>query len=249
MNTKHTLAVLFTLSFSLFAQASRRPAALDELVDYVIQAPDQGEAGTCLYISSTGSMEILLNKKYGLKNQRLGDRFDLSEMYLNFQKDWTKTEHRTVDAVLKFNWRKAIHESTLPYNYNEDEVWDKPPGFASLSKMTVPQVATTRLFVKGKDKWSTNVLVTSDVEKIKQALWDHKSPVLVNYNDDGFWHSINIVGYDDRVDGTCYEVTQKECQKTKGAFYVRDHFGVAIELRDSDWFRAKGNAASVIRFK
>ena len=59
---------------------------------------------------------------------------------------------------------------------------------------------------------------------------------------------ILIVGYDDRMPGLCYDTDPKEC-KGMGSFYVRDSFGVRVELRDYDWFRLKGNAAFVVKLK
>ena len=84
---------------------------------------------------------------------------------------------------------------------------------------------------------------------IKDALWKYKSPVLINYNDEDYWHVILIVGYDDRIPGACYDTDPKECEGDIGSFYVRDSFGVRVELRDYDWFRVKGNAAFVVKLK
>ena len=88
-------------------------------------------------------------------------------------------------------------------------------------------------------------LQPGDVELIKQTLWNTKSPVLINYNDTNYWHVITIIGYDDSIqDASCYETLPEDGAKNQeGAFYIRDSFGVPTELRDTDWFRVKGNAA------
>lgn len=242
---------LFVLLFATTAMA--RPKSYTELLDYVIEAPDQGETATCLFHGSTGAMEILANKKHGLKHQRPGDRFDLAEQFLMWQKS-QPAAHRVVAQVVKFNWGEAIHASDLPFSaWNPDgsvnnRVWNYPRDFEDLPRLEVPKIETETLFVRG-GKWDTYVLKPGDIEAIKQALWKHKSPILVNYNDEGFWHVITIIGYDDTVqDAACYDTPQEECEKTRdGALYIRDSFGVPTEIRDADWFRVKGNAAFVVR--
>ena len=245
-----------TFLFFLFIQISfSRPERYTELVDYVIESPNQGDTATCLFMGSTGAMEILLNKKHGLKDQRPGDRFDLAEQFLIHQRNWKVSKHRFENQILKFNWGEAIHASHMPFAaWNPDgsvnqSVWRKPAGFSTLPRIVVPPIETERLFVKGRNRWSTQVLKPEDVETIKQALWKYKSPILINYNDEYFWHVITIVGYDDHTqDAPCYDTPQVECDKfNHGAFYVRDSFGVPVEIRDTDWFRAKGNSAFVIK--
>jgi hypothetical protein len=246
--------LIFTF-ITLLSGAWARPAAYTELLDYVIAAPDQGKTATCLYVGSTGAMEILLNKKHDLKHQRSGDRFDLGEPFLIHQPQWNSNAHRVERVVLKFNHGKAIHASNLPWEAwlpdgvtPDRSVWNRPPGYAQLPRISVPKVQTQKLFVRG-DKWDTNVLKRSDVEMVKEALWTHRAPVLINYNDSGFWHIITIVGYDDSIqEAACYETNPAECAKNQdGAFYIRDSFGVPIETRDTDWFRIKGSAAFVVK--
>ncbi|MBY0517874.1 MAG: hypothetical protein K2P81_13270 [Bacteriovoracaceae bacterium] len=245
-----TLLFALLISTSVFA----RPQVYTELLDYVIQAPDQGETATCLFVGSTGAMEILANKKHHLKHQRPGDRFDLAEQFLIWQKDWNEPGHRVETPIRKFNYGEAIHASDLPFvAWNPDgsvnnRVWKYPPGFQTLPRIEVPKIKTEQLFVRG-GKWDTYVLKKGDIELIKEALWKYKSPILVNYNDEGFWHVITIIGYDDTLqDAACYDTPQEECEQTQdGALYIRDSFGVPTEARDADWFRVKGNAAFVVR--
>src|SRR5690606_18048802 len=104
------------------------------------------------------------------------------------------------------------------------------PQMNSLPRIPLPKVESVKLFQYG-NKWSTHVLNKSHIEMIKEALWKYKSPVLINYNDEGYWHVILIVGYDDRLPSLCYDTDIKECQNDIGSFYVRDSFGVRAELR------------------
>jgi hypothetical protein len=101
---------------------------------------------------------------------------------------------------------------------------------------------------EGIEKNSHEGCALSHIEIIKEALWKNKSPVLVNYNHGGFWHVVLIVGYDDQLPGKCMLVSESDCDKDLGSFYVRDSAeGMSISVRDYDWFRILGNTAILIR--
>ncbi|MFP5385852.1 MAG: hypothetical protein ACLGHN_07210 [Bacteriovoracia bacterium] len=233
--------------FSAFA----RPEYYNELVDYVQPSPDQGEVNTCLFMANTGAMELLANKQAGIKNPVKNGPYDLSESYSM----WARSSGNEISffdtPVHRFNG-EGIHNQVWPFeawvngeiNY---EVWNRHPEMNSLPRVELPEIETIRLFQYG-NKWSTYVLDDSHVEMIKEALWKYKSPILINYNDDYFWHVILIVGYDDRLPGSCHDADPTECSG-KGSFYVRDSFGIPVEVRDYGWFRVKGNAAFVVKLK
>lgn len=226
-----------------------RPSAYTELLDYVQEAPDQGDTNTCLYVASTGAIELIANKVNGIKNPKPFGKFDLSESFVI-------TAPNTVEKaffetpVLRFNNGFGIHIKDWPYEawkgYSVNKsVWNSKVT-SKLPQVSVPKVETIKLFQYGK-RWATNVLNDEHVEMIKQALWTHKSPVIVNYNDEDYWHVVLIVGYDDNIPGECYDTDPQECAGSTGAFFVRDSFGVPVELRDYDWFRVNGNAAAVVK--
>ena len=154
---------------------------------------------------------------------------------------------------MRFNNGSAILTKDWPYeawtgtavNYS---VWNRHPNYSQLPRVKLPQIETIKLFQYG-NRWATYVLNESHVEQIKEALWKYKSPIIINYNDEDYWHVILIVGYDDNIPGECYDTDPKECEGNIGSFYVRDSFGIKVELRDYDWFRAKGNAAAVVKAK
>ena len=233
------------------------PTSYSELVSYVQPAPDQGDTNTCWFMASTGAMELLLNQKDKIKNPQIGGKNDLSESFVIWQKDFwdnqTRTKHFIEEVVIRFNHGEAVHNSVWPYNaYNSDgttnmSVWNKHPDFLNLPRVTVPKIKTTLLFSRGK-KFATYVLTPQDVITVKKALVEHNSPIIINYNDDGFWHVILIVGYDDNKKGECYELEEDECVG-KGAFYVRDSNGKAYELRDYNWFLYKANAAALVELR
>ncbi len=243
------LILCLFLSAQVFSQT--RPDFYDELLDYVQEAPDQGEAATCLFMGNTGAIELIANKLAGIKNPEPFGTYDLAESYAMWARDTGNAKSFFDAPVNRFNG-EGIHISHWPFEAWTDgrvnySVWDRHPQMDKLPRVKLPQIETIKLFQFG-NKWSTRVLNRTHVEMIKDALWKYKSPVLINYNDEDFWHVILIVGYDDRLPGTCYDTDPKECSG-KGSFYIRDSFGVRAELRDYDWFRVKGNAAFVVKPK
>lgn len=225
-----------------------------ELLNYVQEAPDQGKTGSCLYVASTGAMELIANKKYKIKFPKPYGPYDLAESFLIHAPTPQDTKDKTFweKPVLRFNEAGfGIHISDWPYvAWNETDIskapWD-PKEWADLPKVKLPKVETIKLFVEGENRWSTNVLKDSHIETIKKALRKYRSPVMVNYNDNRYWHVVLIVGYDDDIPGDCYQISREECGERRGAFYVRDSFGLPIDVRDYDWFRVKGNAAFVVK--
>jgi hypothetical protein len=251
----------FKISFYLLVLSSVNPAQAfshslpsrhTKLLPYIQEAPDQGESATCLYVSSTGAMELLANKKNGITNPVAYGPYDLAESYLIGARSHPSAQNKTFmeKEVLKFNWGFGI--SALDWNFdawdgsNPDRtVWNRRD-WSRLKKVPLPQVETKFLFQEG-DRWSTNVLDDDHLLMIKEALHKYNSPVLVTYNDNRYWHAILIVGYDDDLPGNCYQIPKKDCEDDVGSFYVRDSFGIPVEIRDYDWFRIKGNAAIVVK--
>jgi hypothetical protein len=235
-----------TFSFSSFA----RPAAYTELLDYVSEAPDQGETNTCLYVASTGAIELLANKIHNIKNPQPFGRFDLAESF-TINAPITVSKSFIETPVLKYNQGYGIHIRDWPFeawrgtSINKS-VWYSHPQYYSLPRIEVPKVETIKLFLN-RNRWATYVLDDEHIEMIKQALWKHKSPVIVNYNDENYWHVVLIVGYDDNLPGECYDTDPDECAGNSSSFYVRDSFGIKVELRNTNWFKVKGNAAAVVK--
>jgi len=227
-----------------------------DLLPYVQGAPDQGESNTCWFMASTGAMELLLNKKYQVKYPKKNGPYDLSESFLIWQDEYQDAEnppyHFIESLVKKFNHGEAILHKNWTFNaYNPDgtynyHVWSKHSNLEALPRIKVPKIKTELLFSKGR-RYATGVLNDEDIKVIKSALVKSNSPIIVNYNDDDYWHVVLIVGFDDDKMGFCYEIEKEECRK--GAFYVRDSNGKKWELRSYDWFRLKGNAAAVVQLK
>jgi C1A family cysteine protease len=249
---------LFILCFLSFSPLKAELATqFTELLPFVQQAPDQGETNTCWFVASTGAMELLLNKKDSITNPVPGGKNDLSESFLIWQKNFNDPSSPTksfIEKVVKnFNWGQAVHIEHWPFNAFMSDgsvnkaVWYKHPKFNLLPRLQVPQLETVFLFSKGR-KWSTYVLDDLDVQKVKEALVKYQSPVIINYNDNFYWHVVLIVGFDDNLEGECYEIPAYECNP-KGAFYVRDSFGKRYEARAYNWFKHRANAAAVVKLK
>lgn len=66
-------------------------AADQDLVPYVLASPNQMDAGSCLFMSNTGAMEILMNQHTPLDQVSYGGTTDLSERYLMAAYNHVKT--------------------------------------------------------------------------------------------------------------------------------------------------------------
>ncbi len=241
--------------YCLNGYAFALPSSYTKLLPYVQRAPDQGETNTCWFVASTGAMELLLNKQNKIKNPKVNGKYDLSESFLIWQKDpvGETTESFLEEVVLRFNLGEAITNKAWPFHaYQEDgsddfSVWDKHPDFYELPRIKVPPVKTTVLF-SHHNRWATDVLEEKDLTLMKKHLSEKHAPLIVNYNDDSFWHVVLIVGYDDQKKGDCYDIPASECLK-KGAFYVRDSDGKKYEARSYSWFLKQGNSAVQVELK
>lgn len=251
------LLTLTILLFSLPAFAAR-PKEFLELLPYVQAAPNQGDTNTCWFMASTGAMELLLNKVNNVKNPPTLGPYDLAESFLIWQKRFHDTQyppqHFIQELVKDFNFKEAIHAKDWPFNALTSDgrtnmgVWEKHPEFVTLPRIKVPELKSELLFSKGRKRYSTNVLDESDLEVLRETLAKRKSPIIVNVNDEDYWHVVLIVGYDDNATGSCYQIEESECNK-KGAFYVRDSNGTRYEARAYNWFLIRGNAAAVVELR
>ncbi len=207
-------------------------------------------------MASTGAMELLLNRKHNVRRPRPNGRFDLSESFLihqyNFSSRKDPQEHFIEGVIAKFNRGEAVLNRDWPVPLDakgvaEMSVWNLHPQFPSLPRVEVPGIKSELLFSRGR-KWATEVLLPEDVETVKRALVERRAPVIINYNDDGYWHVVLIVGYSDRAKGICYELEEEECNK-RGAFALRDSDGKRYEFRAYNWFLKYANAAAVVELQ
>jgi len=82
------------------------PSFDKDLMDYVFASPNQFDAGTCLFMSSTGAMEILMNQHTNMSQANyLGDT-DLSERFLMNASNYvprTDLDYSITDVVETYN--------------------------------------------------------------------------------------------------------------------------------------------------
>ena len=228
------------------------PSKFTELNDYVIAAPNQGQVNTCLFMASTGAMEVLLNKKMGIRNPKPLGETDISERYTISEKPSDRSKSWFEDAFLKFDSGVAVLSRDVPFeSFTETgeintDVWNDPGTLDAAPKIKLPKVETVSLFSVGT-KYSKGVLDESHVAQVKEALVKYQSPIITVGNDEEFWHVVLITGYDDNISGECYELDSKVCQGKKGAFWVRDSFGTRLEPRSYEWFIRRQNSAAVAK--
>lgn len=251
------LRFIFIHLILVLSSAYALPIRHTKLLPFVQEAPNQGDSGSCLYVAATGAMEILANKNAGIENPLPYGEFDLSESFAMWAPNprSNRSLYFWEQTVLRYNVGYGIHVDDWPYEAwsgtyspTNGSVW-KYRNWKRLPHLNLPKIETVPLFAKGRNRWSTRVLKRSDIQKIKEALSKYNAPIMVNYNDYGYWHTILIVGYDDSLPGSCYNIKKSECGEQIGSFYVRDSFGTKVEVRDYDWFYIKGNAAFVVKEK
>ncbi len=253
MKKTFLLLSVFTvnIAFAGSEHAKGLPARYTELNDYVLVAPNQGQVNTCLFMAATGAMEILLNKKLGIRNPQVNGSTDISERYTISESSSNRSRTWFEDAFLKFDSGEAVLTRDMPFesftekgdiNYS---VWNVPSIFDTAPRIKLPKVETVYLF--SYDKYSRGVLSQSHLEQVKEALVKHQSPIIAVGNDEDYWHVTVIVGYDDHLEGDCYELDSKICRGKKGAVYVRDSFGTRLEARSYEWFLRRQNSAAVAK--
>ena len=200
-----------------------------ELVQYTLPAPDQQEAGSCLYMSLTGIAEWWVARLHPEASRAPDGPIDLSERYLmnlagsqvnDDVEDWmtdsiyflnkAKGTVRNVDYRFTKGWylededgeKTKARRGQKGAIYDEGYNWiDELDGIRSGAKLSLPKFRRTILFADDSENpWATGVMPAGIVEKIKEALVKNKAPVHVIYNHMGYWHANFIVGFDDNAD-------------------------------------------------
>jgi hypothetical protein len=206
-----------------------------ELLPFALRAPDQQEAGSCLYMSLTGIAEWWLARLHPEISRAPDGPIDLSERYMmnlagldeasNGVKNW-KTDSiylynksgggmRNVDYRFTKGWfvrdaqgnPVAATSNTHGAVYDTNYNWiDQIPAKPQL--VPLPHFERTVIYADpASNQWDTGVMPADIVDRIKTALRTRKAPVQVIYNHFGYWHSTVILGYDDAGDNqSCHFV-------------------------------------------
>ncbi len=198
----------------------------NDLVRFVLPAPYQQGAGSCLYMAHTGVIEWWMNKRAGKKKYDLAERYYMSlktektgqervknwrtdnierlneyqRMYLNKDYPFTKGHYKKVDGK-----RVVASEDDPKAKYGTRFNWisfrSTLPEYKSIK---LPKFKREVIFADPqKNQWNITTAPKDIVTKIKRALVKNKAPVLVIYNHKGFWHANYIFGYNDRIKHNC----------------------------------------------
>lgn len=199
----------------------------NELMKFVVPAPDQEDAGSCLYMSHTGVVEWWYNR---LNNLTGSNKMDLAERYYMS----LKTEKTNQDEIE--NWRtdniRRVNKSSIffknsDYRFtkghfkkvdgkrvvtdasDEDASYGTSYNWINLTNeisnraevIKLPKFEREVLYADAdQDQWAVAKAPVDIVERIKNALHKRNAPVLVIYNHKGFWHANYIFGYNDNAD-------------------------------------------------
>lgn len=197
----------------------------NDLLKYVLPAPDQEDAGSCLFMSHTGNVEWWHSK---LKNdQRTSEKRNLSERYfMNLSKegldddlDYWPTDmiyalnkrgeiYKNSDYRYAKGWYKRVESVRVPAKKDEEGAkygisysWMSLYQDLKAPMVKLPEFEREIIFKDpSENRWNVTTAPKDIVSKIKKALHKRKAPVLVIYNHVGYWHANLIVGYNDQAD-------------------------------------------------
>ncbi len=220
------------VSVSVLAfQSEQTPlGGFSEMVPFALRAPDQEEAGSCLYMSLTGIAEWWLARLNPRALRTPDGPIDLSERYLmniaGVNEDSNGIANWKTDSVYLFNYRGGtlrnvdyrfakgwyskdaggtIHKSYAGApgaHYDAFYSWlDERSSAAQAPFVKLPRFRREVLFADPEsNQWNTGVMPFDIVDRIKAALVEKKAPVQVIYNHFGYWHATVILGFNDEQD-------------------------------------------------
>ncbi len=197
------------------------------LSPHVLASPNQFDAGTCLFMATTGAMEMLMNQHYPLDQIAYKGNTDLSERYLmNVSSDVLPediTPYYLTDMIYAYNFLQgSMLDLDYPFildldsegNLSAATNWenDLPVNWPDML-VTTPTAERTVIFVDPlKDehsRWRVAIADHDIIDIIKHELVSKNAPVVIVYNHFNYWHSDIIVGYDDnQASGGCPMVVE-----------------------------------------
>ncbi len=225
--------------FSVHARADVNSAVpqnmggFDALLEFVLPSPHQENAGSCLYMATTGVAEWWLAKLHPHLSRRSNGPVDLSERYLmnvgagpngeGSLKNWL------TDSILLFNKNNSVAALNTEYRYtkgwhlegndfNSPASADTPyavygTGVNWISRLDELKPATIGMPVfrrevifadLDKNPWNVGIAPRGTWQKVRNTLATRKAPVLVIYNHKMVWHTVFIVGFNDTANnGNC----------------------------------------------
>lgn len=201
-----------------------------DLIPYVLRSPNQLDAGSCLYMSLTGIVEFWLAKLHPTLSRDPEGPLDLSERYFmniagleeanNGVKNWKTDSIEILNHAggLPKNSKYRFTKGWSQKNSAGDYVRTAPNAIGAAYSTAVNWVNESRV-VPGEalvplpkfkrdvlfadpasDPWNVGVMPEDIIDRIKSALRGNEAPVHVIYNHYGYWHAVDIVGFDDDAD-------------------------------------------------
>lgn len=156
----------------------------------------------------------------------------------------------TSGKLLKQNGRYVVTNASdsraqlsAQVNWNDD--FSSNSGLKDKMVETTPVDREAMYLDKDRNVWNVAVMGEAQVNDVKSALLRYRAPVIAVYNHYGYWHAVDIVGFDDEASTDCTmpkDFAKREIDKgdpsgygkrvknaiekhgcrSKGVFYVRD---------------------------
>ncbi len=201
-----------------------------ELHPYILASPNQEDAGSCLYMSLTGIAEWWLARLNPRVSRESNGPIDLSERFLmnlsgEDEASNPKIENWKTDSIFLFNLAGgALLNTSYPFtkgwtltndngnyeraqpdtegaSYGTQVNWIDERSSAKENLVTIPSFERKVIFADPEsNQWNVGVAPDNIVRTVKDILVKDKVPVQVIYNHYGYWHSVFIVGFDDKQD-------------------------------------------------
>lgn len=229
----------------------------NDLLPYILPAPNQGNAGTCLFMAHTGVIEWWLAKLAQVQYPKINGDFDLSErLSANLKTLGTGDqliENWRTDTIYRFNqlgysylnrdypftqgWYKRdargvrvpAREGDQDASYGINYNWI--PEFHDLvaPKVYLPKFKRAVFYADPKqNQWNIGGAPTDIVQQVKEALRQKRSPIITIYNHMGYWHTVVILGYNDSLEHNCAYVNAFPSYMSERASQLR------IDAENSD---------------
>ena len=235
----------------------------NSLVSYVKPAPDQEDAGSCLFMSHTGAVEVLLNQLRGPRKS-----YDLSErFFMNLQKEGVADEQvvnwRT-DTIYRLNklgytyknkdyrftkgWYKTVDERRVVAQENEESAdygvkfnWISLYKNLTARKVRLPKFSREVLYADpDENQWNILSAPKNIVNELKDAIKKNNAPAVVIYNHTGFWHAVTVVGFNDKASSdNCYTVRRYPGQMYERAAEIDEEASVETDAERAAKLRRK----------
>lgn len=226
----------------------------NHLLKHVLPSIYQDNAGSCLFMSHTSAIEVLYSHSFGKK-------LDFSERYfMNLAKAGVgndRIDNWRVDTIQRLNetgkiqehkqypftkgWYKTVNGTRVQSQEGEDGAfygvkynWVVNQKQLAEPGRQLPRISRDVILEDSEqNQWNVGQAPSDIVKRVKDAFVKRKAPVLVIYNHTGFWHAVNVVGYNDNADSAgCPFVSSYKEKMDKRADEIREEAEQADSLKE-----------------